>query len=299
MGILEDDFRIIVRLNNALNKLEKTISEYQESEARKRQVKPQTEFRAVVTLPVEVSKYYESEERERPVTNKREKFRTCLEVVGVGAAIILAFLTLLSLRTLNGQLYQARRQNNDIETQFREQQRPWVGLSGNVEFPKQPIFRVYSAAPSRTEVDVAIIIRLKNVGISPSFNSTAKLTVLPMANIATVEQFPQFEMSSTCDLADQEKEGSVLFPGSDITMEFDTLSRHPIELSHIGRLWILGCIAYRSGGEGPFIVRHHTRFWIMSYLLDSSHPTPVKKLNILTMFTVPVRGWQMVKTEAD
>jgi hypothetical protein len=52
-------------------------------------------------------------------------------------------------KALQGQMTEARRSRELTESQWEAQQRPWVGLSGNVEMPKPPIFITFADTPPR------------------------------------------------------------------------------------------------------------------------------------------------------
>ncbi|HXN27596.1 MAG TPA: hypothetical protein VN902_10765 [Candidatus Acidoferrales bacterium] len=107
MGILTTFARLLFELKNALNKLENTVSKYQEPESRKAEEKFPTEFEAVVGLPVDVTDNYGAENRERP--NKQAgKKRLVLEFVAVGAAIFLSVSTFCTLEVVNGQLWKPK-----------------------------------------------------------------------------------------------------------------------------------------------------------------------------------------------
>src|SRR6266567_1221204 len=51
----------------------------------------------------------------------------------------------------------ARESIHQNERQWKAQQRPWVGLSGNVEFPKPPMLEVFAAnGPNYTQIDLSV-----------------------------------------------------------------------------------------------------------------------------------------------
>jgi hypothetical protein len=92
---------LIVAVKNALDRLIETVTAYQEANSGQREKEFNAESKTVVRLPVEITKYYESEERERPKTDSRDNIRMYLEIAGVGAAVVLAILTLLTLREVH------------------------------------------------------------------------------------------------------------------------------------------------------------------------------------------------------
>ena len=182
------------------------------------------------------------------------------------------------------------------ERQWKAQNRPWIGLSGNVEFTKQPEFQVFTATAAKsTAIDLDIVIKTKNYGISPAFKAASRTEVLLTGNAVTI---PQDQMKGACSLADQdgESEGSVIFPSGEIVSSFGTTTGQPIELTKIRRVWIAGCIAYQDGAN----TIHHTKFWIRSFMVpDNSNPTVLERKSIYTRFSLPIAGWAVVKTEAD
>jgi len=205
-----------------------------------------------------------------------------------------------SVCVFQGQLTQARRANELIETQWREQQRPWVGLSGALTFAKQPMFQVFlNTTPHNTGVDLETVFKVKNFGASPAFK-TASGTQAYMAENVGVDP-PQLQMQLACNLADGRGEngtGSVLFPTGEITVDYEMMySQAKIDFNQIRRIWVMTCISYRMLDSE--IVRH-TKFWIASFMIpEKSTPKIVERLSGATLFTLPITGWQMMRNEAD
>jgi len=249
---------------------------------------------ALHQLKESIGKYQKTERK-----NRRDTIRFWLEIVGVLAAVALAILTLLTLRTFNGQLNEMRRTNADTERQFREQQRPWLGLSGSVGFPKQPVFQVFTTrTPANTAIDISVVFAMKNFGVSPAFEAASDIQIKLTGNTLAP---PEFEMTGACSIADSDsKSGSVIFPSGEITTNFETVFGQTIDLTSVRRVWILGCIAYHD--ETADAMRH-TRFWIVSYMIPENSARTVNREprgnEIVTFYSLPISGWNMVKTEAD
>jgi hypothetical protein len=80
-------------------------------------------------------------------------------------------------------------------------------------------------------------------------------------------------------------------------MGFDLIGAGPIELTKVRRIWIVGCISYWNG---VFNVIRHTKFWIMSYMIpENAVPVLIKQEGKVAEFSLPITGWNLVKTEAD
>ncbi len=213
-----------------------------------------------------------------------------LTVTIAGAALYSGWL-------FQSQLQEARRATNLSETQWSAQQRPWIGLFGNVDLHIQPRFRVYAEnPPNHTEIEIATSFKIKNFGLSPAFNTASEVEVLATENDL---KLPQFQMETSCGMADGngESEGNVIFPSGEITTNFKTTSGNQIELNHIRRIWVMACTSYQDGISKSI---HHSKFWIMSFMIpEATTPAVVEKNQKVTIFTMPVTGWHVVKTEAD
>lgn len=224
-----------------------------------------------------------------------------------GATVLLTFLiavaALWSAWIFQGQLTEARRATDLGEKQWKAQQRPWVGLSGNVELPKPPLFQVFvSTASKATAIELHIVFKIKNFGVSPALKTASEVEIELRDNTLTLSQYA---MKGACSHADWTSQGegsvafanSVVFPTGELSASFDSITGQPIELSKIRRIWIAGCIAYQDQVSN---VEHHTKFWIMSYMVpENAVPTVIEKNPIMTKFTLPIDGWEVVKTEAD
>jgi hypothetical protein len=221
--------------------------------------------------------------------------------------LVLTFLVVIaafwSACIFQDQLNQARRANDLTERQWEAQNRPWIGLSGSVEFPKAPTFQVFqTATPLSTGIDLEWVFRIKNAGISPAFR-VASNTQIWMSGETL--QLPQFQMQFACSNADWtgNNGGSVLFPDSaDITVSpppgvSGNVMGLPLEITKIRRIWVIGCISYQdSNGK----VTHHTKFWVVSNKIpDSSPPQVIEHQKIVTFYSLPITGWEMIRTEAD
>jgi hypothetical protein len=225
------------------------------------------------------------------------------DFVTVLLTLAVALAAFWSAWIFQGQLGEAHRATELSEKQWKAQQRPWVGLSGNIEFPKQPTFQVFtSATPKNTAIEITTTFRIKNFGISPAFKTASEIQIEMRDNAMTL---PEYRMKGACSLADQTSEGegsvafqnSVIFPSGEIAPSFETQTSEPIELTKIRRVWIAGCIAYQDGVSA---IIHHTKFWIMSYMVpENTVPTIIERKTIYTRFSLPIAGWYIVKTEAD
>jgi len=187
------------------------------------------------------------------------------------------------------------------ETQWKTQNRPWVGVSGSVELPQQLMFLSFVGKPSPyAGIKLTMTFKMRNYGLSPAFKAASGFEILLTGNILDP---PQQQMVSACSYADGDgqKGGSVIFPNSEIGPTWDQESDQPIGLPQIQRVWILGCIAYQDLASK---VIRHTKFWIVSYMLqDNVRPTLLRhELRgdvTVDLFSLPVRGWNILKTEAD
>lgn len=207
------------------------------------------------------------------------------------------------LKVFQGQLSEARSTRELTESQWKAQQRPWIGLSGNVEFPKPPTFEVFAVnTPGHSGIDLNVNFSVKNFGISPAFKTASKVEVTLRDNTLAL---PRLEMKGACSLAEMSSrsEGSdafgnsVIFPTGGTSFTSEIVANQPIELTKIRRVWIVGCIAYQDGVSN---VVHHTEFWIMSYMIpENASPTLIEQGKIVSRFSLPISGWEMVKTEAD
>lgn len=154
--------QILSAIKDALERLVKAVTEYQKSDETHKNETLET----VARLPIEITKYYESEESDRPVKNRREARRFCLEVAGVGIALVLAILTLCTMIILNGQLTEIRRQTKQSLESFRLDERAWIEI--------QPI-----SLPSNSGASVGAFryeLYPKNVGKTSATNITIYAT---------------------------------------------------------------------------------------------------------------------------
>lgn len=294
-------FRLLADINGKLDELVHAISEYQKVQAAQRDVETKSGSERVVRLPPEIPKYYESEEKERPKANRREGLRTILECTGVVAAIILAILTLCTLRTYNGQLVQARRTNDDLEKQFQTQQRAWIG-NGEITV-KQTDFVFYPDNPiqAKTQVDLVIDVPLKNVGNSPAIKVQTWVTATASEQIGGPPVLETMMESACGDSARNAKSvGQVLFPNSPgTTVEWPmAMGTSFSRIDEIHRLWIDVCVTYIDTTADQHI--HHTKIWMASWPIDGK-PTEVRRIISprVIYYSRPIPGWVVVKTEAD
>lgn len=230
-----------------------------------------------------------------------ERVRLWVEILGLPTAITLAVLTLCTLRTLNGQLQEAKRANNDLEKQFVEQQRPWVG-SGEIVF-KEPLFRIYPENPiqARTQLDILIEIPIKNAGVTPAFRVKVERAGTLSKEIAAPSNIDGL-MEFACRNAEEETNngGGALFPNSPETrLEMQTAITSPsIQVTEVHRIWVTICIAYSTLGSGAQL--HHTKIWAASWPFDGQ-PKEIRRTTVpmRVFYSVPTSRWAVVKTEVD
>ncbi|HEY5331308.1 MAG TPA: hypothetical protein VIJ79_15610 [Acidobacteriaceae bacterium] len=168
---------------------------------------------------------------------------------------------------------------------------------------KPLVFRVYGANPhNQTAAKMTISYKVKNFGISPAFKTASQVGVVLTDNTLTL---PQFQMRSVCSLADgnsraDDKESfgdNAIFPTGETSASFEIESGQPIALTDIRRVWIVGCTSYQDGVSN---VIHHTKFWIMSFMIpEGTVPALVERGEVVSTFSLPISGWETVKTEAD
>ncbi len=259
----------------------------------KKQLDPSS-WSKILKTALECLRHYRDTPREK---SKRS------DVVMVILTLGIAIAAFWSAWIFQGQLTDSQNANNRSEGQWETQQRPWVGLSGGVEFTKPPIFQVFAVnAAKSTGIELSIAFKVKNFGLSPAFKTASEIEVRLGDNTLTL---PQDQMKGACSLAVWNSQGedtatfgdSVVFPTGETTASFENVTGQPIELSKIRRVWIAGCIAYQGAASA---VIHHTKFWILSYMIpENSIPVVVEKNPIMTKFSLPINGWQLVKTEAD
>jgi len=120
--------RLLGDIKQTLDHLAKAIAEYQQANQSKEQEKVNAELKTVVRLPIQVTEYYASEERERTPKNRRDTIRFRLEIIGVLVAVGLVILTICTLRTLNGQLSEMRRQTRQSLESFRIDERASIEI---------------------------------------------------------------------------------------------------------------------------------------------------------------------------
>lgn len=218
--------------------------------------------------------------------------------------LLIAAAAFWSAWIFQGQLTQANQANELTEKQWKAQQRPWIGISqGGATLPSQLSVQVFKPAPRPgTSVEINVSMRLKNFGVSPAFKVYPQVMV--MLSKSNDVSPPQFEMWSTCEMADHpaEFEGNVMFPGGEFVANFDESKSQQIELAKTQRIWVFGCISYWDAAGG---LPHHTKFWIFSNLIPANSvavPTTRQELRggaYVEFFTLPIAGWNMLKTEAD
>ena len=193
----------------------------------------------------------------------------------------------------------ARASIHQTELQWKAQNRPWVGITGPVTLPKQLIFLSFVGNKPYTGVKLSSSLAIKNSGVSPAFKAGSNIEVLLTGNTLTL---PKNEMVSACSAADQVGIGeSVIFPNIETTQNIEMEQNQPIDFQAIQRLWAIGCLSYF---DQPSNLTRHTKFWIVSEMLqDTAKPSFIKRENrggpIVDFYSLPVRGWMLLKTEAD
>jgi len=188
---------------------------------------------------------------------------------------------------------------NQSQMQWNEQQRPWVGPQGNVEIPKTPIFQVFSATPDDTAIDLAVTVKIKNVGLSPAFEASWDIQPHLSGNDLTLPQLPMKMACVSAEGKSNDGNGNLILPGGEMGIEAgsETVMAQQIKLSNVRRVWIVGCIVYKDRAKQLI---HHTKFWIMSSMIpENATPIVVKPNKLFTSFTLPIPGYGMVRSEAD
>jgi hypothetical protein len=147
-----------------------TNAEHRESDQQLPPDKP-IEVRAVVSLDEKTMAKFAAQNHSENPTQKsianapRASFWAVVAYVVVTAGMWCAMLHQNKLTTV------LIHQN---EVQWRAQNRPWVGLSGSIEFPKQPVFNVFqTATPLSTDVNLEWTFKIKDSGNLPGFNTAA------------------------------------------------------------------------------------------------------------------------------
>lgn len=185
------------------------------------------------------------------------------------------------------------------KVQWQAQNRAWVGLSSPLALPKQLVFMSFAGSKPYTGAELNTGFGIKNFGVPPAFKAGARIELLLTENTL---KLPQNEMISACSAADQVGIGeNVIFPNIEITQGFEMQQNQPIALQEIQRLWAIGCISYF---DQPSNSTRHTKFWIVSEMLqDNVKPSFVKRENrggrMVDFYSLPVRGWMLLKTEAE
>ena len=229
---------------------------------------------------------------------KREKM-TRGELATVVLTFLIAVAAFWSACVFQGQLKEARRATNLSEIQWKAQNRPWIGTSSPIALPKQLVFLSYAGSKPYTGVELDTSLSIKNFGVYPAFKAGSHIELLLTKNMLTL---PQNEMISACSAADQAGIGeSVIFPNTEITQGFEMQQNQPIALQEIQRLWAIGCISYL---DRPSIATRHTKFWVVSQMLqDKATPSFIRRENrggrAVDFYSLPVSGWLLLKTEAD
>lgn len=136
-------FRLLSEIKEALNELARAVTKGNKTAERPDKPKNHTELHAEVGLPIEICTYYKAEEAERPKTNKRENIRVGLEIAGVSAAALVAFLTFGTLLAINGQLKEMRRQTRQSLESFRIEERAWIEIKPIIPQPIHNSTAVY------------------------------------------------------------------------------------------------------------------------------------------------------------
>lgn len=221
---------------------------------------------------------------------------------GFWAVSVYALITLLMWCQMIRQNKIAYRSLQQSKNQWNTQNRPWVGPSAAIEFPKQPTFQVFTTrTPRYTSIELDTVVKIKNFGISPAFKSATGIEI----KLADGDKLtaPQNEMKSACSFADGDGEtgGSTIFPNGEITQSFEQVFGKPIELTKIRRVWVLACVSYQDAASNKL---RHTKVWIVSFMIpNNAVPLVVRHEprgpDMVNFYTLPINGWNLIKTEAD
>lgn len=188
---------------------------------------------------------------------------------------------------------------HQTKVQWQAQNRPWVGVSGPLALPNQLTLLNFVGNKPYTGVELNANLNIRNFGLSPGFKVGSRIELL-LAGSGL--ELPQNEMTGACSNADQVSTGeSVIFPNIDTAQTFNMQQNQPIALQQVQRLWAIGCIAYLDQLSNSM---RHTKFWIASQLLqDDAKPSLARRENrggrVVEFYSLPVRGWMLLKTEAD
>ncbi len=290
--------RLLVRVRTWVREVCDALPEqpeayYYEEEIQGNKELPRDKINAVVSFDEETIRNARSQATEQQRIQNSIKMATWFTF---GTVFAYAFITLL--------MWCAMRESNSLlKTQWQALNRPWVGLSGSVIFPKPPVFQVFqTATPSSTVIALDWSFDMKNAGVLPA--SKVASEVLVKMTKETLQP-PQNEMQSVCETADWrgDTEGGTLFPSSaGLTVNSPPgvaggVMGQQIQIEKVRRIWVMGCIAYQELG---YATKHHTRFWIVSSEIpENTVPKVIEQRGIVTFYTLPISGWSLVKTEAD
>lgn len=293
---------IIATLRSVCDQIKSAQHDYKTGHDKEKQALPIESWPdSPLPLPVSISEYYETEKCNR--NSGWQKIKKFLEIGGVASAVVIAAFTVFTFWQVKRQADATRKANDLTQRQWETQNRPWVGLSGDVVFPKPPTFQVFqSATPLNTGVDLEWTFNIKNAGLSPAFKTASDTQVLMATDNL---QPPTLQMQFACRNADwrAKQEGSVLFPSSaGITVNSPAgmggvVGSFQIEITKIRRIWMMTCISYQ--GQANEAV-HHTKFWIVSNKIpDLPPPEVIERRAIVTFYRLPITGWGLMKAEAD
>lgn len=188
-------------------------------------------------------------------------------MAGVLIAIGLAVLTICTLRTLNRQVREAVRANHDLETQFEEQQRPWVKVGLRIVQPLTFGVPAWQGPVAEAKIEVT----MENVGQEPAVDLVDWEDIIPVGENFSMEA-AELRQKQWCDANRNPKlspflTGQVVFPkdhhtviatvGPPMKTVMDIAAK-----SSDGKvsLVLVGCVSYRASYQPETSPAHETRF---------------------------------------
>jgi hypothetical protein len=110
----------LVELKNIVKQFVESEFKYQQTAASDRKQLAETEFKAVVRLPIEVSEYYRSSNTDRRVNSRNDHTRLLVELLSFLTAVALGLVTGITLIVFNRQLTEMKQQTKTLGEQARQ-----------------------------------------------------------------------------------------------------------------------------------------------------------------------------------
>jgi hypothetical protein len=210
----------------------------------------------------------------------------------VALTVLIAVAAFWSAWIFQGQLSQAREATRLVERQWNEQQRAWVGPSGEFRMIRPPRFEAYKLKKLMPMVTVEFSVDLKNWGASPATSEDDAFLLFVHENGGSpLESF----RTMSCKINEQTLTNvfghRAIFPGQPVSITNKTSA--VVTFSEITAVSIVGCITYRDVRNQL----HHTKLWWTAVL-----PTrPKQELAIIEPRTtwVPFTKFRLVDSAVD